>query len=279
VQNTAVLVAQMRVDAGCDKIVPEFLPKDSENWRKCHGYKHFVQPLKSRMKFYDDALKMAMKQGAKQIIELGSGLSTRVIRLGLKDVPYFEVDMGTFFSKKAEAFKEKYELKNYKFANINYIETDPIKELKIPTDVPTLVIWEGNAMYIPTEVAKPALEKILGSFPKVWLTLDFFRKAHLDMMIGWSDGMVPSKPEEYVEYGLMRRWFKLFNAHYTTEEIYNLAGKDKPMRLVKDQPLWSTDEDDKVRTDVWLNYGTGLLTTEKEYWAPESEDDQKDDKA
>merc|ERR1719226_2418 len=111
--------------------------------------------LKARMEFYDEAVKIALKQGAKQILELGGGLGTRVVRLKLNDVPYYETDMGDFFLNKAKGLKEEYKLDNYHYANINNIETDPIKTLNIDTSVPTIVIWEGNAQYIPPEVAKP----------------------------------------------------------------------------------------------------------------------------
>merc|ERR1712173_19035 len=123
----------MRVDCGVDDIVNKYLPKDSTNWRKAAAYDQMKGGLKARMEFYDAAVKIALKQGAKQILELGGGLGTRVVRLKLNDVPYYETDMGDFFVKKAKGLKEEYKLENYHFANINYIETDPIKTLNIDT--------------------------------------------------------------------------------------------------------------------------------------------------
>merc|ERR1719436_1571093 len=59
VQNTAVIVAQMRVDCGVDDIVKKYLPKDSTNWRKAAAYDQMKGGLKARMEFYDDAVKIA----------------------------------------------------------------------------------------------------------------------------------------------------------------------------------------------------------------------------
>lgn len=58
----------------------------------------------------------------------------------------------------------------------NYLEVDLPEELAgagLALDAPTLVVWEGNTMYLPTGEVMPFLGRLAGALPRMSIAFDY----------------------------------------------------------------------------------------------------------
>jgi methyltransferase (TIGR00027 family) len=79
--------------------------------------------VKIRTKYFDDVLSTQISLGYQQVVILGSGLDTRAVRKGTKDVVFFEIDNQNTLLLKEESLKQ-----NKISANVKYIPGDYVKD-------------------------------------------------------------------------------------------------------------------------------------------------------
>jgi len=121
----------------------------------------------ARTKFFDEIFVQAAKNKTPQIVFLGAGYDTRVIRFQhlAKDSIIYELDAFTTQNEKKILLKKnKVQLpKNVVFVPINF-NTDDFKKVLLSHgyfhEKKTLFIWEGVTMYIKPESAKESLSFI-----------------------------------------------------------------------------------------------------------------------
>jgi len=129
-----------------------------------------------RTVFVDNQVQEAIAAGTRQVVYLGSGLDTRALRLHSPDVATFEVDrkpvLGYKVKKLAEAGFPVYPAK---LIMADYFEIDLFAELQkagVDLAAPTLFVWEGNSMYIPTDMSKQLLQTLFEKVPKAKVVFD-----------------------------------------------------------------------------------------------------------
>jgi len=162
------------------------------------------------------------KENYKQILILGSGLDVRAFhknRDNQKDkavsfyenVKFYEVDCAAILNPKENFFKENHLNKNAEYIQANYTQDNFVEMLKdkgFDITSPTLIIWEGNSMYIE----KSKIEKLfqdLKAFSQFTIVFDHFTR---DLIEG---------PRENSIYALHKQglWVTGFNS----EDIQKFA--------------------------------------------------------
>merc|ERR1719320_2225793 len=108
--------------------------------------------MNARCVYFDEALQRAVKErGFGQVLSLGAGLCTRVVRLDL-GVPWFEVDIAKFLQPKARVLGPMLKKNTlYRAVELDYLATDPVSTLLgegLDPCLDTVIQWEGNCYYL-----------------------------------------------------------------------------------------------------------------------------------
>jgi methyltransferase (TIGR00027 family) len=116
-----------------------------------------TEHLALRTRLIDDAVTQAVQAGARQLVVLGAGLDARAHRMAqLRDVVVFEVDHPStqrFKQKKAESQPVMARALRYVSCDFER-ETfaDALRSAGFDAGVPTVWIWEGVTMYLPSNL-------------------------------------------------------------------------------------------------------------------------------
>lgn len=233
ISDTAKLVASMKASVQFGgwpgiRTAPLFKKQNplisEEDKQKIAGKPLTVRiSLAVRERFFNKQMHYYIKkEGFRQIVILGSGLDCRAYHKNkdnqhsinasiYEHVQFYEVDCSTILEPKKRFFTEKQLDKNAQYIHANYTKDNFIEMLKekgLDVTVPTLIIWEGNTMYVERQKIEKLFQD-LKEFPKMTIVFDHFTR---DMIEG---------PRENSIYELHRQglWVTGFN----TEDVMKLA--------------------------------------------------------
>ena len=127
-----------------------------------------LQPMvASRTKNLDDAINDFHKNKPIQIVNIGVGLDTRILRLNLpSDSIVFELDLPVMLRRRNELFEKLQSNSSIKRISIplDLHEHEPavlvIQHEEFNKELPTFVIWEGGSMYFNSEDTSRILSSI-----------------------------------------------------------------------------------------------------------------------
>jgi methyltransferase (TIGR00027 family) len=125
----------------------------------------------ARTKYIDDLLQKTIKDGAQQVIILGAGFDTRVLRLDfLKAIPVIEIDHPNTSTFKMETFSKSIgDLpKNVTYYQIDFNKQsldDLAQRNSVDFAKPTTLIWEGVTNYLTAEAIDKTFS-FIALFPK-----------------------------------------------------------------------------------------------------------------
>jgi methyltransferase (TIGR00027 family) len=155
-----------------------------------------IQCVSARERFINKTLEdYVKKRGCKQIINLGSGFDIRAYKKNTKNqegkknshiysqVKYFEIDRKNILDEKERIFNENKIDKNAIFIGIDYIKenfTEKLKNEGADLTQPTLIIWEGNWMYLENNHVEIILDKIKKEFKEATIVFDYTNSALLE---------------------------------------------------------------------------------------------------
>ena len=129
-----------------------------------------------RTHYFDTRLLQASEQGIEQVLLLGSGLDSRVLRLFRPHMRFFELDQTNVLDYKLQRLRQAgYDLPST-LVGCNYISDDWLARLTaahFDPHRPTLIIWEGNSMYIPKPAIERLLQQMVATMPHFTLTFDY----------------------------------------------------------------------------------------------------------
>lgn len=132
--------------------------------------------LETRTKFIDDQVTQAIAADTRQVVYLGSGLDTRAIRLYSFGVSSFEVDEEAVLNYKVKQLaRAGWPAYPANLVMGNYLEIDLFAELQqagLDLSAATIVIWEGNSMYLPINHAASLMTKLFDRIPKAVVVFD-----------------------------------------------------------------------------------------------------------
>jgi methyltransferase (TIGR00027 family) len=211
VTGTAFVVAEFRAEENkeirplyCDPIVPLFL--DVETRKAAERIFASFPPIKKivriRTRYLDDQLDIQLHLGHRQVVILGAGLDTRAIRKPSPTVDYFEIDDESILEFKKARLKENCIDAKVRFIPGNYVRdgvVDLLKKTEFNFERPTLIIWEGNTMYLTAAAVNQVLADITRHVRQFTISFDYMTEEVIAKATG--DPEVTSLVERFASMG------------------------------------------------------------------------------
>lgn len=136
----------------------------AEAWeRKVPGWSTVIR---TRVRFFDDAVLAAIKEGCRQLVLLGAGYDTRAYRLeGIRDTTVFEVDRRELLEAKTMIVRKLF---GFLPGHVQYVPVElgtgdlwqDLAEAGYSAENKTLFLLEGLVMYLPRQDVEALLTSI-----------------------------------------------------------------------------------------------------------------------
>ncbi len=198
-----------------------------------------------RTKYFDDCLLREIDNGVKQVILLGAGLDTRSLRLGNDSIRFFEIDhQDVLVFKRQRLEKYGYSVRS-RLVPGDYIKEDTLKLFLangFDPDQETLIIWEGNSMYIPVDAIVSLLSYLSVNLHRFRIAFDYLSDKVIQGTTGFNSAAELIKGFE----SLGAPWVTGF------DDINQLA-EQTDLRVVEN--LWMTEVVASSRSHLSLNSG------------------------
>ena len=121
-------------------------------------------------------IERAVAAGTRQVVLLGGGFDMRAHHYRDAGAAFFEVDQKAVLEFK-RAIVERNGLEQPPSLFANYLEADVpsgLAGIGFDLDAPTLMIWEGNTMYLPPESIMPFLNRLADAMSSFRIAFDYF---------------------------------------------------------------------------------------------------------
>ncbi|WP_420447241.1 class I SAM-dependent methyltransferase [Candidatus Palauibacter sp.] len=132
--------------------------------------------VRFRTRYFNRFVERGIVDGARQVVLLGGGFDMRAHHYHDMDVAFFEVDQKAVLEFKRQILSDNgIEQPPSLFAN--YLEADVpggLADLGFDLAAPTLLVWEGNTMYLPPESIMPFLNRLASALPSLRIAFDYF---------------------------------------------------------------------------------------------------------
>ena len=132
--------------------------------------------VRIRTRYFNRFVERGIGSGARQVVLLGGGFDMRAHHYRDAGAAFFEVDQKAVLEfKRAILARNGLEQPPSLFAN--YLEADVpggLADLGFDLDAPTLMIWEGNTMYLPPESIMPFLNRLADAMSSFQIAFDHF---------------------------------------------------------------------------------------------------------
>ena len=132
--------------------------------------------VRFRTRYFNRFVERGVAAGARQVVLLGGGFDMRAHRYGSPEVAFFEVDQKAVLEFKRVVL-ERGGLVQPPSLLANYLDADVpggLTELGFDPAAPTLIVWEGNTMYLPPESIMPFLNRLAGAMSSFRIAFDYF---------------------------------------------------------------------------------------------------------
>ena len=131
--------------------------------------------LRFRTRFFNRFVERGIAEGARQVVSLGAGLDMRAHIFAAPGVTHYEVDQGAVVRYKHDVLRG-HGIEPCPSLPYNYLEVDlPAKlEAGFDLDAPTVIVWEGNTMYLPTHTIFPFLRQLCDGISSFRIAFDYF---------------------------------------------------------------------------------------------------------
>ena len=132
--------------------------------------------VRIRTRYFNEFVESGVAAGARQVVLLGGGFDMRAHILDREDVAFFEVDQKAVLEFKRHVLGQN-GIEQAPSVFGNYLEVDVADGLAgIGFDLaaPTVMVWEGNTMYLPPESIMPFLNRLASAMPSLGIAFDHF---------------------------------------------------------------------------------------------------------
>ena len=132
--------------------------------------------VRFRTKYFGRLVQRGIEDGARQVVLLGGGLDMRAHLLAAPGVTFFEVDQKAVLEYKRRVL-DQHGIDMPPSVYGNYLEVDVpdgLAEKGFDLDAPTLIVWEGNTMYLPPESIMPLLNRLGDAISTFRIAFDYF---------------------------------------------------------------------------------------------------------
>ena len=148
-----------------------------------------MELVRYRSALFDDIIRREISNGMRQIVILGSGFDMRPHVFQNEDVRFWDVDQAAVLAFKSKVL-EAHGVTPCAGIPCNYLEVDlpaKLSEAGCDLDAPTLIIWEGNTMYLPEDLIYGFLNRLRDGIPSFRIAFDFFARSVIDRTTGDDD--------------------------------------------------------------------------------------------
>ena len=132
--------------------------------------------VRFRTRYFNGFVERGLADGARQVVLLGGGFDMRAHHLERPGVTFFEVDQRAVLEFK-QGVLAGHGMKQPSSVYGNYLEVDVphgLARVGFDPEAPTLIVWEGNTMYLPPELIMPFLNRLAGAIPSFRIAFDYF---------------------------------------------------------------------------------------------------------
>ena len=185
--------------------------KATQEFRKLiHAYPAIRETARYRVRIMNEILEHAIVDGVRQVVTLGAGFDMRSQIFRTESVRFCDVDQPAVL-----AFKRKI-LETRGVAPCAAIPGDYL-ELDLPGELrqagfdladPTLFIWEGNTMYLPTDLIHDFLDRLRARIPRLIVAFDYFSGKIINRT---SEDATMTAATDYFEKNFGAKWVTGFD--------------------------------------------------------------------
>lgn len=132
--------------------------------------------VRYRTRFFDAFVRDGITAGARQVVSLGAGLAMRTHLLAADGVAFYEVDQPEVLAFKDRVLRAR-GVEPCPSLACNYLEVDlpaGLEGIGLDRSLPTLVVWEGNTMYLPRDAIWPLLTQLADGISSLRIAFDYF---------------------------------------------------------------------------------------------------------
>ena len=132
--------------------------------------------VRIRTRYFNRFVERGIAAGARQVVLLGGGFDMRAHNLANPDVAFFEVDQKAVLEFKRTVLAG-HGIEQAPSVFGNYLEVDVpagLAEIGFDFAAPTVMVWEGNTMYLPPESIMPFLNRLAGAMSPFRIAFDYF---------------------------------------------------------------------------------------------------------
>lgn len=132
--------------------------------------------VRFRTRYFNRFVERGIAAGARQVVLLGGGFDMRAHLLRDPGIAFFEVDQRAVLEFK-RAILERHGIGQAPSVYGNYLEVDVphgLAEVGFDPELPTVIVWEGNTMYLPTDLILPFLNRLAGAMHSFRIAFDHF---------------------------------------------------------------------------------------------------------
>ena len=132
--------------------------------------------VRFRTRYFSRFVERGIAAGARQVVLLGGGFDMRAHILANADVRFFEVDQRAVLEFKRHILGQ-HGMEQAPSVFGNYLEVDVadgLAEIGFDLDAPTVMVWEGNTMYLPPESIMPFLNRLASAMSSFRIAFDYF---------------------------------------------------------------------------------------------------------
>ncbi len=145
---------------------------------------HFAvgDAIRLRTVAFNVIVESGIRRGVRQVVTLGSGFDMRHRIFASGDVQFFDVDQSAVLEFKASVLAEA-GFPGCTAIPCNYLEADLPEELiraGLDPDAETLIIWEGNTMYLPGTLIMGFLNRLCERLSRFRIGFDYFPESVLN---------------------------------------------------------------------------------------------------
>ena len=132
--------------------------------------------VRFRTRYFNRFIERGIEDGARQVVLLGGGFDMRAHILARPGADFFEVDQKAVLEFKRTVLAG-HGIEQAPSVLGNYLEVDVpdgLAEIGFDLGAPTLMVWEGNTMYLPPESIMPFLNRLASAMPTFRIAFDYF---------------------------------------------------------------------------------------------------------
>ena len=132
--------------------------------------------VRFRTRYFNRFIERGIAAGARQVVLMGGGFDMRAHIYDDSAAAFFEVDQKAVLEFKRVTL-ERHGIEQRPSVLGNYLEVDVaggLAEVGFDPATPTLIVWEGNTMYLPPESIMPFVNRLADAITTFRIAFDYF---------------------------------------------------------------------------------------------------------